>query len=126
MAYPPANAPIQRLAYPDLAPLPLSETPEACFAKAATAAKAMPRWKVVSEDPDARRLEAVAVTRLLRWRDDVVIEVRPAPGGCRRFAGCSTGGGARWRGARRGVRRWCCPRGCGPSPFQRQVFGCVG
>lgn len=82
MSYPPTNAPVQRLAYPDLAPLALSDTPEACFAKAAAAAKAMPGWEVVSSDPAARRLEAVAVTRLLRWRDDVAIEVRPAPGGC--------------------------------------------
>lgn len=82
MGYPPGNVPVQRLAYPDLAPLALREQPEACFARAAAAAKAMPRWEVVGEDAAARRLEAVAVTRLFRWRDDVVVEVRPAPGGC--------------------------------------------
>lgn len=82
MGYPPGNVPVQRLAYPDLAPLSRTEAPEACFAKAAAAAKAMPRWEVVGEDAAAGRLEAVAVTKLFRWRDDVVVEVRPAAGGC--------------------------------------------
>ncbi|TBR17438.1 DUF1499 domain-containing protein [bacterium] len=82
MGYPPGNVPVQRLAYPDLAPLARFEPPEACFAKAVAAAKAMERWEVVAEDPAARRLEAVATTRLFRWQDDVVVEVRPAPGGC--------------------------------------------
>lgn len=82
MGYPAGNGPVQRLAYPDLAPLSLSEAPEACFVRAAAAAKAMPHWEVVAEDAAARRLEAVAVTRLFRWRDDVVVEVRAAAAGC--------------------------------------------
>lgn len=82
MAYPPGNVPVQRLAYPDLAPRPFPEPPEACFAKALAAAKAMPRWDVVGEDAAARRIEAVATTAVFRWRDDVVIEVRPAAEGC--------------------------------------------
>lgn len=82
MGYPPGNAPVQRLAYPDLAPAALPEAPEACFARVAAAAKAMPKWEVVAEDPAARRLEAVATTSLFRWRDDVVVEVRPAAVGC--------------------------------------------
>lgn len=82
MGYPPGNVPVQRLAYPDLAPLSLTEAPEACFARAAAAARTMSRWEVVSEDAAARRLEAVASTRVFRWRDDVVVEVRPAADGC--------------------------------------------
>lgn len=82
MAYPPGNAPVQRLAYPDLAPAAFPEAPEACFARVAAAAKAMSRWEVVAEDAAARRLEAVATTRFVRWRDDVVVEVRAAAGGC--------------------------------------------
>lgn len=82
MGYPPGNVPVQRLAYPDLAPMALSEAPEACYARAASAAKAMPRWEVVSEDAAARRLEAVATTTLFRWRDDIVVEVRAAAAGC--------------------------------------------
>lgn len=82
MGYPPGNGPVQRLAYPDLAPAALPEAPEACFARAAAAAKAMPSWEVVAVDATARRLEAVATTRLFRWRDDIVVEVRAAAGGC--------------------------------------------
>ena len=82
MGYPPGNVPIQRLAYPDLAPLALAAPTDACFAKALAAAKAMPRWEIFAQDPSAGRLEAVATTALFRWRDDVVIEVRAAPDGC--------------------------------------------
>ena len=82
MGYPPGNAPIQRLAYPDLAPLALPGPLDACYAKAMTAAKAMPHWEISAADAAGRRIEAVATTALFRWRDDVVIEVRAAPGGC--------------------------------------------
>ena len=73
MGYPPGNIPAQRLAYPDLAPLALPEAPEACFARAVAAAKAMPGWALVAEDAAARRIEAVATTRLFRWQDGVVV-----------------------------------------------------
>jgi uncharacterized protein (DUF1499 family) len=41
----------------------------------------MPRWTVVYEDAATRVLEAVAITGLMRFRDDIVIVVRPAAGG---------------------------------------------
>jgi len=42
--------------------------------------KAVPSlgWRLVREDSQARRLDAVVETPLLRFRDDVQIEVRPA------------------------------------------------
>ena len=80
--YPPGNAAVQRCAYPDLAPLALAFLPGECFKRAAAAARAMPRWEVAAEDPGSGRIEAVATTLLLRYKDDIVIEVRPAPGGC--------------------------------------------
>lgn len=79
--YPPGNAAAQRAAYPRLAPIPRAEPPAAAFAAAAAAARRMPRWEVVREDAAARALEAVATTRLARFKDDVVVEVRPAGGG---------------------------------------------
>lgn len=82
MGYPPGNTAVQRKAYPDLAPLSLPDAPDACFAKALAAAKWMPRWEVVAEDAAARRIEAVATTFLVRYRDDISIEVRSAAGGC--------------------------------------------
>ena len=79
--YPERNAALQRRAYPELAPIARPEPPAAAFAAAAAAARRMPRWEIVLEDPKELALEAVASTRLLRFKDDVAIEVRPAPGG---------------------------------------------
>lgn len=82
LAYPGASvAATQRRAYPDLAPLDVPRPPAEVFAVVRRVAAAMPRWSVTAADPDARHLEAVAVTRLFRFRDDVVIEVRPAAAG---------------------------------------------
>lgn len=82
LGYPKGNAEVQRLAYPDLAPLALRAAPEACYERVRALAAATPRWEVVGDDAAARRLEAVATTGLLRFKDDVVVEVRPAPEGC--------------------------------------------
>ena len=82
MAYPPGNSAVQRKAYPDLAALALPLPPEEGFRRAAAAAKASTGWVVVSEDVSAGRIEAVATTRLLRYKDDVVIEIRASAEGC--------------------------------------------
>jgi len=74
--YPNANAARQREAYPDLAPLVRADAPESAYAAALAAAKRMPRWDVVSADAAARAIEAVATTGLMRFKDDVVVEVR--------------------------------------------------
>jgi uncharacterized protein (DUF1499 family) len=79
--YPPGNAAVQKEAYPGLAPIALAGEPARAYAAALAAAKRMPRWSVVYEDASARVLEAVATTGLMRYKDDVVIAVRPAPGG---------------------------------------------
>lgn len=80
-AYPPENAAIQKQAYPDLAPVVLKQEPAVAFATAVAAAKRMPRWEVVYEDAAARVLEAVATTGLMRFKDDIVVRVKPADGG---------------------------------------------
>lgn len=38
-------------------------------------------WDVAAADPNAGHLEAVATTRFFRFKDNVVVRVRPAPGG---------------------------------------------
>jgi hypothetical protein len=38
-------------------------------------------WEVAAVDPAAGTLEAVATTRFFRFKDNVVVRVRPAPGG---------------------------------------------
>ena len=78
LSYPAAFAPIQKKAYPDVAPLKLLLTPDQAFAKVRETAASMPRWTIVSDNPKAHVLEAVVTSRLMRFKDDVVVEVRPA------------------------------------------------
>jgi len=69
----------QRQAYPWLKPLFLEAAP----AEVTAAAERMMRqmgWQVVAVDAGRGRLEAVATTRWLRFRDDVVVRIR-AEGG---------------------------------------------
>lgn len=73
--------PVVRRAYPDLAPLTLAVPPERAYALALALAREQPRWEVTRQDAQALELEAVAESRLFRFPDDVVVRVRPAPGG---------------------------------------------
>lgn len=68
----------QRAAYPDLAPVELSSPPEASFAQVRRTAEQMPGWQITLADPDAHRIEGIETSRLFRFRDDFVIEVRGA------------------------------------------------
>lgn len=69
--------------YPDLVPLTLDLPPNAAYAAALAAARAMPLWQVVSEDPAAGRIAALASTPRLKFVDDVEIVVEPAGTGSR-------------------------------------------
>lgn len=77
MTYPNSNISRQRRAYPDLKPLGRAEEPASAYDAALAAARRMPRWNVIAADATARVIEAVATTGLMRFKDDVVIEVRP-------------------------------------------------
>lgn len=77
MTYPTANIAAQRKAYPDLKPAARADSPASAYEAALAAARRMPRWTVIAADAAARVIEAVATTGLLRFKDDVVIEVRP-------------------------------------------------
>lgn len=70
----PAMAEQQRRAYPDVRPLMVPVPPEEAFAKARSAALAL-GWEIVSADPAAGRIEAVATTRWFGFRDDVTVRV---------------------------------------------------
>ncbi|HUJ73615.1 MAG TPA: DUF1499 domain-containing protein [bacterium] len=39
------------------------------------------RWRIVAQDEASLRVQAVSITPVLRFRDDVVVEVRPADSG---------------------------------------------
>lgn len=70
----------QRAAWPDLVPL---DTPLGRDRVHAVARAAMTRagWQIVGDDVAAGRLEAIATTRWLRFKDDVVVRLRDRPEG---------------------------------------------
>lgn len=72
----------QRELYPDLAPIYTELTGEPAFRKAFETAEAM-GWEIVSADLQGGTIEAVATTRFFRFKDDVVIRIRPTPSGSR-------------------------------------------
>ena len=61
--------------YPDIAPALYAQPPATIFQAALAAAKAM-RWVIAAAVESDGRIEATATTRLLRFKDDVVIRVR--------------------------------------------------
>jgi uncharacterized protein (DUF1499 family) len=78
----PAMAEQQRRAYPDVRPLMLSVPPDEAFERARTAALDM-GWEIVSADPAAGRIDAVATTFWFGFRDDVTVRVTPQGGASR-------------------------------------------
>ncbi len=70
----------QRELFPDLETLTLTATPAEAVEQSRTAALAL-GWTVTSVDADAGIIEAYDQTTFFRFVDDVVIRVRPAPGG---------------------------------------------
>jgi uncharacterized protein (DUF1499 family) len=71
----------QQQGYGMLEPLQLAMDPDQAFKEVATVASEMRGWTITNENPKARSIEGVAITRLFRFRDDFVIQVRPAPSG---------------------------------------------
>jgi uncharacterized protein (DUF1499 family) len=70
----------QRAAWPDLGPL---DTPVARGRVHQIAREAIARagWRLVGDDAATGRLEAIATTRWLRFKDDVVVRLRDREGG---------------------------------------------
>jgi uncharacterized protein (DUF1499 family) len=82
MRYPGASfAEQQRAGYPDLGPLRIEEAPDEAFKRVQSVARQMPTWEITRDDAAARALEGVDTTRLFRFKDDFVIEVRAQDGG---------------------------------------------
>jgi uncharacterized protein (DUF1499 family) len=68
--------------YPDIAPPIYTQSPAVIF-KASTAAAQAMGWAVAAAVEAEGRIEATATTRLLRFKDDVVIRIRAQGGGAR-------------------------------------------
>ena len=88
VAYPGAvAAEFQRRTYPSIAPLQTASTATELY-DAAFAIVTKRKWRIVEQRPPQAgrregRIEAVARTAVMGFRDDVVIRVRPISGGSR-------------------------------------------
>jgi uncharacterized protein (DUF1499 family) len=81
MSYPGESfAQQQRAAYPEIGPLALDLPAEEAFARVGEAARKRADWEITRVDAPARVLEGVAVSRVFRFKDDFVIEVRVEEG----------------------------------------------
>jgi uncharacterized protein (DUF1499 family) len=77
----------QRSAYPDIEPLNSNAAPQQAY-DAALAVVTKRKWRIVdARAPQAGRregrIEAIALSPIMGFRDDVVIRIRPAGGGAR-------------------------------------------
>lgn len=67
-------------AYGDLKPVTLPVPPAEAFGRALAAARSL-GWEIVAEVPNEGRIEATDTTFWFRFKDDIVIRIRPATGG---------------------------------------------
>ncbi len=78
LAFPAANAEVVTAHYPELKPLHLKEAPLQVHQRArAIAASKQFGWTITKESENYSGFEAVAETRLFKWKDDVVVRIRP-------------------------------------------------
>jgi uncharacterized protein (DUF1499 family) len=73
-------AALQQTAYPDIAPTVLPLKPDKAFNRALEAVRKM-GWTIVDASAQHGRIEATDTTRWFRFKDDIVIRVRPAQDG---------------------------------------------
>jgi uncharacterized protein (DUF1499 family) len=78
MAYPGTSfAEQQQQGYPDLATLVIEDAPEAAFDKVHEALAGMPRMAITDASRGEGRIEATETSALFRFKDDVVVRIRP-------------------------------------------------
>lgn len=77
MDYPQQFKEIQEKYYSDLEPIKLPVDLERAFQKAKELAKKMKGWHVIHADSQQKVIEAVATTPWVKFKDDVVLEIRP-------------------------------------------------
>lgn len=80
---PPELRALQRRSYPEIAPIHSSLPPAEAWPRALELAKRMERWRVTDLEESRGIIQAVALSRIFRFVDDVVIRIRPEDGGSR-------------------------------------------
>ena len=83
MAYRPEFAAIQKAAYPGLTSKVVADPPDQAFTRMRDALENLPNVRVTYASVKEGRIEAIAVSRLFRFVDDVVVRIRPVPEGSR-------------------------------------------
>ncbi|MEE8311559.1 MAG: DUF1499 domain-containing protein [Candidatus Binatia bacterium] len=81
MSYPEGFAEQQRSAYPTLGTVKIAKAPADMFVLARETLSALRDTSVVDEDRRAGRIEAVSMSRVFRFKDDVVVRVRETESG---------------------------------------------
>ncbi|ACL72760.1 protein of unknown function DUF1499 [Thioalkalivibrio sulfidiphilus HL-EbGr7] len=66
--------------YPDIQPQYLPAPPEQVYEAALNAVRGF-GWEILEKDPATGRIEAVATTRFLRFKDDISIRIQAAEQG---------------------------------------------
>lgn len=72
----------QKELHPEIRPLMLVDSCEVIWPKLKTAVDSQKDWQLVGAIDEKFHLEATATTRFLRFKDDVVIELRSQNPGC--------------------------------------------
>jgi uncharacterized protein (DUF1499 family) len=70
----------QHAAYPDLQPYEMNVPPAQAFERALAAVHAM-GWDLVAAEPSEGRIEATDTTFWFRFKDDVIVRIRPSGSG---------------------------------------------
>lgn len=78
----PAMAANQRRVHPEVQPILSTLAPDAAFARALEVAEDM-GWDIVAQNPSTGIIEAVDTTPFFRFKDDIVVRVRPRDAGSR-------------------------------------------
>lgn len=81
MAYPREFAEQQKRAYPGVATRTMALPPEQAFDHVREALESMENIRIVDASKSEGRIEAVAVSRIFHFVDDVVVRIRPSPDG---------------------------------------------
>jgi uncharacterized protein (DUF1499 family) len=83
LTYSPKTARIQQNSpiYAGLGPLNLPGKPDDVFKQVQIIAGQIPNWRITSTDAATRTLEGVATSRVFRFHDDFIIQVRPGDNG---------------------------------------------
>lgn len=75
-----ANKELQMEYYPNLKPLFLNMPCKLVISRIVNQARKIPNWEILSVEEN--KIQVVASTFMMKFKDDVVIELRPASEGC--------------------------------------------